>query len=187
MKPSVKPATKTRGNKISGRHHPFSWCCINRFRGAPSLSPASQQIYRLTISTGWTSSVILEEHADTFTVVHPANRFGEHVANLQDLELGARLEVLLLGHGVGGDDFVDGAGVDALDGIAREYAVSDECIHGLGTFLLQELGGACDGVGGIGQVIDEDGGAATDFTDEQHCGVLTIRDLCGAAFLKCVR
>jgi hypothetical protein len=120
-------------------------------------------------------------------VVHPADRFGEHVANLQDLEFGAGLQVLLLGHGVGGDDLVDGAGVDALDRVAGENTVCDERVHSLRAFLLQELGGACDGVGGIGQVIDEDGGAATDFTDEQHCGVLAIRDLRGAAFLKYVR
>jgi hypothetical protein len=120
-------------------------------------------------------------------VVHPADGFGEHVANLQDLELGARCQVLLLRDGIGGDDLVDGAGIDALDGIAREHTVRDERIHGLGTFLLQELSGACDGVRGISQVIDEDGGTTAHFTDEQHGGVLTIRNLRRAAFLKCVR
>jgi hypothetical protein len=120
-------------------------------------------------------------------VVHPANGLGEHVANLQNLEFRARLQVLLLRDGVGGDDLVNRAGIDALDGVAREHAVCDECIHSLGAFLLEKLGRACDGVRGISQVIDEDGGAAAHFTDKQHGGVLTIRNLRWAAFLNFVR
>ena len=51
-------------------------------------------------------------------MVHPADGFGEHVANLQNLEFGACLEVLLLRHGVGGDNLVDSAGINALDSVA---------------------------------------------------------------------
>lgn len=132
-------------------------------------------------------SVILEEHADTFTVVHPADSFGKHVTNLQDLKLRACLQVLLLRHGVGGDDLVDGTSIDAFDGVAREHTVGDERVHGLGAFLLEELGCACDGVGGIGQVIDENCGATAHFTNKQHRGILTIRNLRWAAFLDFVR
>lgn len=109
---------------------------------------------------------------------------GENVADLQDFQLGAGGQVLLLRHGVGRDDLVEGAGVDALDGVAGEDAVGDERVDGLRAFLLEELGGAGDGVGGVCQVVDEDGRAVAHFSDEQHAGVLAVVDLGGATLLR---
>ena len=88
----------------------------------------------------------MEEHTDALTVVNTANGLGEDIANLEDLQLGAFLEVLFLGHGVGGDDLVNRTGVDTLHSISREYTVGDECIDLLSAFLLQKLGGASDGL-----------------------------------------
>lgn len=90
--------------------------------------------------TSRTSLIILEEHTDALTVVNTANGLGEDVANLQDLQLGALLEVLFLGHGVGCDDLVNRTGVDTLHSISREHTVGDECVDLLSALLLEELG-----------------------------------------------
>ena len=134
-----------------------------------------EQIYRPpSQEPSRTSLIVLEEHTDALTVMNTADGLGEDVANLQDLQLGALLEVLFLGYGVGGDDFVNRTGVDTLHSISGEHAVGDECVDLLSTFLLQKLGGTSDGVGGISQVVYENGSAATDFANEQHRGVLTV-------------
>lgn len=62
--------------------------------------------------------IILEEHTDALTVVDTADGLGEDVANLKDLQLGALLEVLFLGHRVGCDDLVNRTGVDTLHSIS---------------------------------------------------------------------
>jgi hypothetical protein len=113
-----------------------------------------------------TSLIVLEEHANALTVVDTADGLSEDVADLQDLQLGAPSEVLFLRHGVGGDDFVNRTGVDTLNSISREHAVSDECVDFLSAFLLQKLGGTSDGVGGISQVVYKNGSAATNFANE---------------------
>lgn len=69
-------------------------------------------------NTSRTSLIVLEEHTDALTVVNTANGLGEDIANLEDLQLGAFLEVLFLGHGVGGDDLVNRTGVDTLHSIS---------------------------------------------------------------------
>jgi len=56
-----------------------------------------------------------------------------------------------------------------------------DCMRAL---LLQEFGGARDGVGGIGQVVDEDGGSVGDVSDEEHGGVLAVVEGCWTAFLS---
>lgn len=124
--------------------------------------------------TSRTSLIILEEHTDALTVVNTANGLGEDVANLQDLQLGALLEVLILGHGVGCDDLVNRTGVDTLHSISREHTVGDECVDLLSALLLEELGSTSDGVGGISQVVYENSSAAADFANEQHAGILTV-------------
>ena len=125
-------------------------------------------------NTSRTSLIVLEEHTDALTVVNTANGLGEDIANLEDLQLGAFLEVLFLGHGVGGDDLVNRTGVDTLHSISRENTVGDECMDLLSAFLLQKLGGASDGVGGISQVVYENSSAAADFSNEQHGSILAV-------------
>ena len=56
-----------------------------------------------------------------------------------------------------------------------------------GAFLLDELGGAGDGVGGVCEVVDEDSCAIPYVADKHHGRILAVCDLCWAAFLDNVR
>jgi hypothetical protein len=105
------------------------------------------------------------------------------VADFEDLQLGTPLLVLRLVDRVGYDDLVKRTGVDAINGITAQDAVRDERIHLGSALLLQQLGGTCDGVGGVGQIVDEDGGAVCDVTDQHHGRILPVVDLSGAALL----
>lgn len=84
---------------------------------------------------------------------------------------------------VGHNDLVECAGIDTIDGVAAQDAVGDERIHLGGTFLLQQLGRTRDGVGRVGQVIDEDSYAVGHVSDQHHGGVLAVIDLRGSALL----
>jgi hypothetical protein len=81
------------------------------------------------------------------------------------------------------NDFVQGASVDAIDRIAAQDAVRDERVHLGCAFLLQQLGRACDGVGGVCQIVYEDGRAVCDVAHQHHGRVLAVVDLCGSALL----
>lgn len=116
-------------------------------------------------------------------MVNAANRFSKDVSDFQDFELGASSLVLFLVNCVCYNDFVEGAGIDALNGVAGKDTVGDECVHFGRTFLLQQLCGASDGVGCVGQVIDKDGRALGDISDQHHGSILTVVDLCGSALL----
>jgi hypothetical protein len=105
------------------------------------------------------------------------------VADLEDLQLGTPLLVLRLVDRVGYDDLVKRAGVDAINGIAAQDAVRDERVHLGSALLLQQLGGTCDGVGGVGQIVDENGGAVCNVTDQHHGRILPVADLGRAALL----
>ena len=84
----------------------------------------------------------------------------KHIADLENLQLGAPGHVLGLVNRVGHNDLVQSTRVDAVDGIATKDAMRDQRIHLRGALLLDQLGRARDGVGCVSQVVDEDGGAA---------------------------
>lgn len=128
-------------------------------------------------------SVILEQHTDTFPIMHPPNRLRKHAPNIQHLQLRTPFLMFLLRHTVRHDHLIQRAGIDPLDCIARKHAVGQQRVDFRGALLLEECGGAGDGVGGVGEVVDEDGEARGDVADEHHGGVLAVGDFRGAAFL----
>jgi hypothetical protein len=107
----------------------------------------------------------------------------KHIADLENLQLGAPRLVLGLVDGVGHNDLVQGTRVDAVDGVATKDAMRDQRIHLRGALLLDQLGRACDSVGCVRQVVDENGGAICDVANQHHGRVLAVADLCGAALL----
>lgn len=127
---------------------------------------------------------VLEEDADGLAVVDAANGFGEDGGDVDDVEFGTHAAVLVLGHGVGDEQLVDGGGIDATDGIAAEDAVADEGVDHGGALALEQLGGAGDGVCGVDDVVDEDAHAVGDVADEHHAGVALLVELDGPAFLR---
>jgi hypothetical protein len=116
-------------------------------------------------------------------MVHAADSLGEDVADLEDLELRAARFVLCLVHRVGHDHLVEGAGINAIDGISAQDPVGDERIHLGSALLLQQLRRTRDRVRCVCQVIDEDGRAVRDVSDEHHSRILAVVDLGGTALL----
>lgn len=103
--------------------------------------------------------------------------------NLQDDELRAPLLMFPLIDRVSDHDSVQRTGIDSLDCVAAEHAMRDQGVHFRGTLLFEEFGRPRDGIGGVGEIVDEDGGSAGHFADEHHCCVLAVGDLGGTTFL----
>ena len=128
--------------------------------------------------------LVVEENADRFTVVDAADRLGENGGDVQDVELGSKLLlVLVLGYRVGNDQLVNRRSLDAVDSVTAEDTVSQQRVDGGGTLLLKELGGSGDGVAGIGNVVEKNADAIGNVTDEHHASVLAIGDLGRATLL----
>lgn len=108
----------------------------------------------------------------------------EDMAHFQDLQLRTPAKMIDLVHTVGHDHLVEGASVDALNGIAAQDTVSDQGVDLGGALLLQQFGGTRDGIGGVRQIVDQDCYPILNVTDQHHGGILTVCDLCGAAFLQ---
>lgn len=129
-------------------------------------------------------SVILEKHTDTLPMMYPANCLCKHLPHLQHLQFLAPLKVLVLRHRVRHDHFVQVRGVDPLDGIARENAVRDQSVNGSRARFLEQFGGAGDGVGGVGQIIDKNCASVGHGADEKESGGLAGRGVSRSAFLQ---
>lgn len=115
--------------------------------------------------------------------MHPPYRLRKHAPNIQHLQLRTAFLVFLLRDTVRHHHLIQRAGIDPLDRIAGKHAVGEQGIDFRGALLFQEFGGAGDGVGGVGEVVDEDGEARGDVADEHHGSVLAVGDFCGAALL----
>lgn len=72
---------------------------------------------------------------------------------------------------------IDRASIDAVDSVATENAVSDEGIDLCRTLFLQQLCCPGYGVGGVSQVINQNGSPLCNIADEHHGCVLAISDL----------
>ncbi len=120
----------------------------------------------------------MEKDADAFAIVDSTDGLREDVADFENFELGTAFTVLSLVDGVGDDDFVEGTGIDALNGITTEDTMRDEGIDFGRSFLLEQLGRTCDGVTRIREIVDQNCSLACDVSDKHHRSVLSIRDLC---------
>lgn len=106
------------------------------------------------------------------------------MADLKDFQLRATAQVLALVNAVGDKYFVKSAGVDALDSITAEDAVSEQGVNPGSTLLFQQLRCPRDGVGCVCQIIDQDGYPISDVADQHHGSILAISDLRGSSFLQ---
>lgn len=116
-------------------------------------------------------SIVLKQHTDALAMMHPSNGLGEDLPDFQHLYLASTsqafhlADVLLLGHRVRDDDLVQIARVNAFDRITGEDAVSYQRDNSRGAALFEQLGSAGDGVGCVGQIVDEDRGTIGDRAD----------------------
>lgn len=88
-------------------------------------------------------------------MMHPSDRLGEHRPNLEDFQLLAPGEMLLLWDTIRNNHFVQSTRVDPVHGIAGEDTVCDDCIDTRGAVLLEQLGRTGNGVGCICQIVYE--------------------------------
>lgn len=89
----------------------------------------------------------------------------ENLSNFQNLQLRALFLVLALVNRVGDHYAVQIAGIDPLDGITAQYAVGHESPDKRGAFLLEQFCCTGDCVGGVSQVVNENGYFAFDLAD----------------------
>jgi hypothetical protein len=105
-------------------------------------------------------------------------------ADIQNFQFRTAPLVLMLRHAIGDDNLVQGAGIDAFDGVTAEHTMREKCVDFRGTLFLQQLGRTCNGIGGIGKVVYQDGRSVGYIANEHHDGILPVGDARGAAFLK---
>ncbi len=105
-------------------------------------------------------------------------------ANFQHFQFRAPSLVLMLRHTIGDDDLVQSAGIDAFNGVTAEHTMREKRVDFCGALFLQQLGRTCNGIGGIGKVIHQDGRSVGYITNEHHDGILPVSDARGAALLK---
>lgn len=110
-------------------------------------------------------------------------RLCKDVADFKDLQLRATRLVLCLVDSVGHNHLVQRTGVDAINSISAENAVSDQRKHLRSTLLLQQLGCACDRVRCVRQIVDQDSGTVCNVSNKHHGRILPVADLCGSALL----
>lgn len=115
-----------------------------------------------------------EQSADGLAVVHTADGLSEDVRDIQNLELGASLSVLVLWNRVGDNDLVNGRCIDTLDGVAAEDTVGKESVDDSSAFVLEQLGRSGDGVRSVSQIVHENAGTIGHVANQHHGGVLTI-------------
>ncbi|GMR41166.1 hypothetical protein PMAYCL1PPCAC_11361, partial [Pristionchus mayeri] len=111
---------------------------------------------------------VREEVGDRLAVVRATNGLGENHRNIDALDLGALLHVLLLRDRVRHDDGLEGRLVQTLQSRTTANTVDAEGVHLLGSSLDQLIGSEADGAAGVGHVIDQDGDLALDVSDERH-------------------
>lgn len=107
----------------------------------------------------------------------------EDVPDFQNLQFRTPLLVFVLRHTIRNDHFIQRASVDAFDRVSTQDTVRKQCDDGGSALFFKEFRRSGDGVGGIGEVIEEDGGAVGHVAYEHHGRVLAVGDFRGAALL----
>jgi len=83
-------------------------------------------------------------------MMHPPNSLSKHIPNFQNLKLLTPRKMLLLRHTVRHNHLVQTTGINAVNRVAREDSVRYEGVDARSAGLFHELGGAGDGVAGVG-------------------------------------
>jgi len=109
---------------------------------------------------------------DTLTVVRPPDRLGQGPADVDNLELGAPVELVAEGDRVGDDDLGQHALVDVVDGGPAEDAVRHYGDDLPRLVLLDDCGGLGEGAAGVGHVVDQDADLVHHVTDQHHAADL---------------
>ncbi|KAI3488192.1 hypothetical protein L1887_47731 [Cichorium endivia] len=115
---------------------------------------------------------LVEQHRHALAVVAATDGLGEHVRDVDLLDLGTARTVGSLRKRVGHNELLQARVGDALQCRSRQDAVRDNGQHALGTVLDELLRGEVERTARVGHVVDEDGHFALDVADEHHARYL---------------
>lgn len=129
------------------------------------------------------SSLFPKKSADRLSVVDAADSLGKMGSNFKDFQLWTQAAMFVLRNAVRYDDLVKSGSVDARDGISTEYAVGEQSVDVCSTLLLQQFGSSCDSIGGIRQIVNEDGNSIGNLANQHHRSILAVGNTGGPTFL----
>lgn len=109
---------------------------------------------------------------DTLAVVRPPDRLGQRPADVDDLELGAPVQLVTEGHRVGHDDLRQHALVDVVDGGPAEDSVRHYGNDLPRLVLLDDGGGLGERAAGVGHVVDQDADLVHHVAHQHHAADL---------------
>ena len=111
---------------------------------------------------------MVEEETDRLSVMRATDGLGKCAGDINRVQLGADLLLVLVGHGVGDNNLGENAIVDDLNSLAAEDAVRDNGVDLNSSILSKSLGGQAKGTAGIGHIIHQDGNLSLHVSDENH-------------------
>src|SRR5262249_4806664 len=113
------------------------------------------------------SVCLIEEQArDGFFGGGAADRFADQVRDRKHADAGRGLHLRGRLNRIGDHQFLEIRFVDARDRAAREHAVGDVAVDGVGAFFQQRIGGLQERAAGIHDVVDQKTDAAVDIADD---------------------
>lgn len=115
---------------------------------------------------------IVKKETDRLSVVCTTDGLGQCAGNVNGIQLGADLLLVLVGDSVGNNNLGQNTVVNDLDSLAAENTMCDNGIDLDGTVLCKGLGGQSEGTASISHIIDQDGDLALDISDQHHPGNL---------------
>lgn len=109
-----------------------------------------------------------EQEADRLAVVCTADGLSKGSRDINGVQLGADLLLVVVGDSVGDNDLGQDTVVDDLDGLAAQDTVCDNGVHLQSTVLGQGLGCQSKSSTSIGHVVDQNGNLSLDISNQHH-------------------
>lgn len=117
---------------------------------------------------------MVEEETDRLSVMRAADSLSQCTRDINGVQLGADLLLVLMGDGVGDNNLGENAVVDDLNSLAAKNAVRDNGVDFDSSVLGKSLGGQAKGSAGISHIVHQNGNLSLHISDKNH-----PRDLVG--------
>lgn len=115
---------------------------------------------------------IVKKETDRLSVVCATDGLGQCTGNVNGIQLGADLLLVLVRDSVCNNNLSQNTVVNDLDSLAAENTMCDNGIDLDGTVLSKGLGGQSEGTASISHIIDQDGDLSLDISNQHHPGNL---------------
>lgn len=99
----------------------------------------------------------LEENTNTLAMMDSSDCLSKNTGDIQDLQLVASSQMLVLWDTVGYHNLVDSAGIDTLNGVTAQDGMSNYSVNlSSATSFLYQFGSSSDGISSINEIINDD-------------------------------